>query len=65
LFETPERKITFGRHSYRWKDIIKIDYKEKDNEDVDWVHLSPARFHCRAVVSTVVNIWVQKIRGIP
>jgi hypothetical protein len=39
LVGKPGGKRPIGRHSRRWKDIIRMDYKEMEWEGVDWWHL--------------------------
>jgi hypothetical protein len=53
LVGKPER-----RYMRRWEDNIKIDLRERDCEDVNWMHVSQDRVYWRALVNTVVNIRV-------
>jgi hypothetical protein len=34
----PDGKRPVGRDRNRWKDNIKIDFKETGREGVDWIH---------------------------
>jgi hypothetical protein len=42
----------------RWEDNIKMDIREKGFGDVDWIHWSQDRDRWRALVHTVMNLWV-------
>jgi hypothetical protein len=53
-----------GRPRRPWKDSIEIGLWEIGWEGVDWIHLAQDRDRWRAVVNTVMNIWVHKKRGI-
>jgi len=43
------------------KDDIKMDIKEMAWEVADWMHLAQDRYQMRALVSTVVNLWVREV----
>jgi hypothetical protein len=45
LIERPDGKRRLGRSRHRWEDNIKMDLKEIECEDVDWIHLAQGRFH--------------------
>jgi hypothetical protein len=45
LVRRPERKRALGRCRGRWEDNIKIDVKEIECGDVDWIHLARERIH--------------------
>jgi hypothetical protein len=47
----------------RWKDNIKTDRREIHFVIVDWIHLAEDRDRCWALVNTVMNILVPKMRG--
>jgi len=49
----PEGKRSLGRSKCRWEDNIKLDL-EMGYEDVEWIH----RDQWRALVNTVMNLWV-------
>jgi hypothetical protein len=53
-----EWKIPFGRPRRRWKDNIRMDLEKIGWESVDWIHLSQDRDQWRALVNTVMNLWV-------
>jgi hypothetical protein len=41
-----------------WKKTIKMDIKEIECEDVDWIHLAVDSDHWWALVITVMNLLV-------
>jgi hypothetical protein len=41
-----------------WEDTNKIILKENRAEDVDWVNLAQDRVKRRALVNTVMDLWV-------
>jgi hypothetical protein len=51
-------KILVRRPRRRWEDYIKLDLMEIGWEGVDWMHLVRDRDQLRALVNTVMNIWV-------
>jgi hypothetical protein len=38
--------------------IIKMDLREIEFGDVDWIHLAQDRDRWRTIVNTVINLWV-------
>ena len=64
LVGKPEGKIPLGRPRRRWEDNIKMDLQEMGGVCGDWMELAQDRNRWRALVSTVMNFRVQKIRGI-
>jgi hypothetical protein len=54
----PERKRPLGRPRRRWVDNIKIDMKEIRWDGVDWIDLAQDRDQWRALVYTMMNLWV-------
>ena len=57
----PEGKrpeTTWGRHSYRWEDNIKMDLQEVGCGGMDWIGLAQDRDRWRALVSAVMNLRV-------
>ena len=48
----------------RWEDNIKIDLQEVGGGCGDWMELAQDRDRWRALVGTVMNIGVPKMRGI-
>jgi len=53
-----------GRPRRRWEDNIKMDLQEVGGDSEDWMELAQDRYRWRALVSTVMNFRVPKIRGI-
>ena len=64
LVGKPEGKRPFGRPSHRWEDNIKMDLQEVEGCCGDWMELAEDRDRWRALVSTVMNLRVPKMRGI-
>ena len=64
LVEKPEGKRPLGRPRRRWEDNIKKDLQEVGGGCEDWMELAQDRNRWRAIVSTVMNLRVQKMRGI-
>ena len=64
LVGKPEGKRPLGRPRLRWEDNIKIDLQEVGGGCVDWMELAQDRDRWWALVSTVMNIWVSKMREI-
>jgi hypothetical protein len=54
----PEGKRPLGRQSRRWVDNIKINLRETGWDDTDLIDLAQDRDHWRALVNTVMNLWV-------
>jgi hypothetical protein len=44
--------------SSRWEDNIKIDVREIGWSGMNWIHLAQDRDQWRALVNTVMNLWV-------
>ena len=59
-----EGKRPLGRTRSRWNDNIKMDLQEVGGGCGDWIELTQDRDRWRALVSTVMNFRVPKIRGI-
>jgi len=57
-------KETIGRPRRRWEDNIKMDLQEVGGGCGDWMELAQVRDKWRALVSTVMNVRVPKMRGI-
>ena len=53
-----------GRPRRRWEDNIKMDLQEVGRGCGDWMELDQDRERWRALVSTLRNIRVPKMRGI-
>ena len=62
LVGKPEGKRPLGRPRRRWEDNIKMDLQEGGCGD--WMELAQDRDRWRALVSTVMNFRVPKMRGI-
>ena len=60
----PERKRPLGRPRLRWEDHIKMDLQEVGGGCGDWMELAQDRDRWRALVGTVRNLRVPKMRGI-
>ena len=65
LVGKPEAKRPLGRPRRRWEDNIKMDLKEVEGGCGDWMELAQDRDRWRTLVSTVMNLRVPKIRGVP
>ena len=63
LVGKPEGKRPLGRPRRRWEDNIKIDLLEVGGGCWDWMELAQDRESWRALVSTVMNLRVPKMRG--
>jgi len=64
LVGKPEGKRSLGRPRHRWEDNIKMDLQEVGGGSGDWMELAEDRDRWRALVSTVMNMQVPKMRGI-
>ena len=62
LVEKPEGKRPLGRPRRRWEDNIKMDLQEVGGGYEDWMELAQDRDSWRALVSTVMNLRVPKMR---
>ena len=59
-----EGKRPLGRPRRRWEDNIKMDLQEVGGSCGDWMELARDRDGWRALVGTVMNLRVPKMRGI-
>ena len=59
-----EGKRPLGRPRRRWEDNIKMDLQDVGGSCGDWMVLAQDRDRLRALVSTVRNLRVPKMRGI-
>ena len=59
-----EENKPLGRPRRRWENNIKMDLEEVEGGCEDWMELAQDRDRWRALVSTVMNIRVPKMRGI-
>ena len=64
LVGKPEEKRPLGRPRRRWEDNIKMNLQEVGGSCGDWMELSQDRDRWRALVNTVMNLRVLKMRGI-
>ena len=64
LVGKPEGKRPLGKPRHRWEDDIKMDLQEVGGGYGDWMELAKDRERWRALVSTVRNLRVPKMRGI-
>jgi hypothetical protein len=53
-----EGKRPLGRPRRRWEDNIKIDIRKLGWGGMDWIDLAQDRDQSRALVNTVMNLWV-------
>jgi hypothetical protein len=53
-----EGKRPFGRPRCRWKDNIRMDFREVGWEHGDWMHLAQDRDHWQSLVNMVMNLQV-------
>jgi hypothetical protein len=58
LVGKPEGKRPLGRPRRGWVDNIRMDLGEVGWGDVDWVGLAQDRNRWRALVNSVLNLWV-------
>ena len=64
LVGKPEGKRLLGRPRRRWEDNITMDLQEVGEGCGEWMELAQNRDRWRALVSTVRNLRVPKMRGI-
>jgi hypothetical protein len=62
LVGKPEGKSPLGKPRRRWEDNIKMDFQEVRGSCGDWMELAQDRGRWRALVGTVRNLWVPKMR---
>jgi hypothetical protein len=58
LVEKPEGKRPLGRPRRKWVDNIRMDLGEVGWGNVDWIGLAKDRNRWRALVNSVLNLWV-------
>jgi hypothetical protein len=58
LVGKPEGKRPLGRPRRRWVDNMRMDLEEVERGDVDWIGLAQDRNRWRALVNSVLNLWV-------
>jgi hypothetical protein len=54
----PEGKMPLGRPKLRWVDIIRMDLLDLGWGDMDWIGLPQDRKRWRALVNSVLSLWV-------
>ena len=64
LVGNPEGKRPLRRPRPRWEDNIKMDLQGVGGSCGDWMELAQERDRWRALVGTVRNLRVPKMRGI-
>jgi hypothetical protein len=64
LVGKPEGKRPLGRPRRRWEDNIKIDLQEVGGSCEDWMEWPQDKDRWRALVGTVRDLRVPKMRGI-
>ena len=64
LVGKPKGTRTLGRFRHRWEDNIKMDLHEVGGGCGDWMELVQDRDMWRALVNTVMNLRIPKMRGI-
>ena len=64
LVGKPEGKRPLGRPRRRWEDNIKMDLQKVEGCCGDWMELAEDRERWQALVNTVMNLRVPKMRGI-
>jgi hypothetical protein len=58
LVGNPEGKRPLGRPRRRWEDNIRMDLREIGWGGMNWIYLAHDRVQWRALVNTVMNLWV-------
>jgi hypothetical protein len=58
LVGKPEGRRPQGRSRRRWVDNIKMDLRETERDGMDCIALAQNRDRWRALVNTVMNLWV-------
>jgi hypothetical protein len=64
LLVGPEGKRLLGRLGHKWKDCIKMAFKELREKGVDWVHLAFDRDGWWVVMNTVITFGFHKMQGL-
>jgi hypothetical protein len=54
----PGGKTSQGRRRRRWENIIKMDLKEIEWGNMDWIDLAQVRYQWMVLVNTVINLRV-------
>jgi hypothetical protein len=56
--ESQTEKRPLGKQRRRWVDNIKIYLGETGWDGMDWIYLGHDRCQWKALVNTVMNLWV-------
>ena len=64
LVGKPKGRRPLGRPRRRWKNNIKMDLQEVGRGYGDWMDLAQDRDRWRALVGTVRNLRIPKMRGL-
>jgi len=59
LVSRPERGVHLKDPDSREENNIKIDLRDKEWEDVEWIHLAEDRDYWRVLLNTVINLRVR------
>jgi hypothetical protein len=59
----PERKTAVARLIHRWVDNIKMDLRRIRRDGTNWIDLAKDRDQRRALVNTVMKLWVPENVG--
>jgi hypothetical protein len=54
----PKGRRPLGRPRHRWEDGIRMDLSQIGCGSVEWIQLVQDRDRWRALVNTVMNLWV-------
>jgi hypothetical protein len=57
-WESEKERDQLGRPRRMWANNIKMDFREIGSDGMDWIDLAKDRYQCRALVNTVMNLWV-------
>jgi hypothetical protein len=58
LVGKPERQTPYKRARHVWEDNIRMDLWKTGWEEVDCIHMIQDKNQWRAVVNTVMKLWV-------
>jgi hypothetical protein len=58
LVGKPEERRPLGRQRHRWLDNIRMNLVEVGWGDEDWIGLAQDMDRWRALVNSVLNLWV-------
>jgi hypothetical protein len=56
LVVKPEGKTPLGRRRCRWEDNIKMGFRDKWWDGIDWIDLAQNMDQWRALMNTVMNV---------